>query len=55
VGDIIFSLLKGEIDREQIKLLHAIIWLSLAIYAWEDYDLICGALYNSLYLLGAVL
>lgn len=36
----------GE-DREQkLKLLHAIIWLSLTTYAWDDYDMICGAFYN---------
>ena len=34
---------------EQIKLLHAIIWLSLTTYAWQDYDSICGAFYNGLY------
>ena len=35
----------------QIHLLHAIIWLSLTTYAWEDYDSICGAFYNGLYYL----
>jgi hypothetical protein len=53
--DIFFDLLKGEIERCQIKLLHAIIWLSLTTYAWEDYDSICGAFYNGLYLLEEVL
>jgi GTP:adenosylcobinamide-phosphate guanylyltransferase/tRNA A-37 threonylcarbamoyl transferase component Bud32 len=55
IEDIFFSLLKDEIDRQQIKLLHAIIWLSLTTYAWEDYDSICGAFYNGLYLLEEVL
>lgn len=32
--------------RKKIKLIHAIIWLSLTTYAWEDYDSICGAFYN---------
>lgn len=36
---------------KKIKLLHAIIWLSLSTYAWEDYDSICGAFYNGLYYL----
>lgn len=35
-------------DRKKIKLLHAIIWLSLTTYAWEDYDAICGSFYKGL-------
>lgn len=35
-------------NRKKIKLLHAIIWLSLTTYAWEDYDAICGAFYKGL-------
>ena len=46
-----FELLEGEVTRQQMKLLHAIIWLSLTTYAWEDYDSICGAFYNGLYYL----
>ena len=42
-------------DREEIKLLHAVIWLSLTTYAWQDYDSICGAFYNGLYYLEEVL
>jgi GTP:adenosylcobinamide-phosphate guanylyltransferase len=38
-------------DPDTIKLLHAIIWLSLTTYAWQDYDSICGAFYNGLYYL----
>ncbi len=34
---------------EEIRLLHAVIWLSLTTYAWQDYDSICGAFYNGLY------
>ena len=41
--------------RQDIKLLHAIIWLSLTTYAWQDYDSICGAFYNGLYYLEEVL
>lgn len=33
---------------KKLDLLHAIIWLSLSTYAWEDYDSICGAFYNGL-------
>ena len=40
-----------DVNREQIKILHAIIWLSLTTYAWEDYDSVCGAFYNGLLLL----
>lgn len=39
----------------EIKLLHAIIWLSLTTYAWQDYDSICGAFYNGIYYLEEVL
>ncbi len=41
--------------REEIRLLHAVIWLSLSTYAWQDYDSICGAFYNGLYYLEEVL
>ena len=46
-----FALLEGRVVREQIKLIAAVIWLSLTTYAWEDYDSICGAFYNGLLLL----
>lgn len=42
-------------DRDSIKLLHAVIWLSLTTYAWQDYDSICGAFYNGLYYLEEIL
>lgn len=42
-------------DKEEIKLLHAVIWLSLTTYAWQDYDSVCGAFYNGLYYLEDVL
>ncbi|MCH5249295.1 MAG: NTP transferase domain-containing protein [Lachnospiraceae bacterium] len=38
-------------NEQEIKLLHAVIWLSLTTYAWQDYDSICGAFYNGLYYL----
>lgn len=43
-----FELLANQVDEQMIKLIHAIIWLSLTTYAWEDYDSICGAFYNGL-------
>ena len=42
-------------DKDEIKLLHAVIWLSLTTYAWQDYDSICGSFYNGLYYLEEVL
>ena len=42
-------------STEDIKLLHAIIWLSLTTYAWQDYDSVCGAFYNGLYYLEEIL
>lgn len=42
-------------DRDSVKLIHAVIWLSLTTYAWQDYDSICGAFYNGLYYLEEVL
>jgi hypothetical protein len=42
-------------DRHTVKLIHAIIWLSLTTYAWEDYDSVCAAFYNGLYYLQEVL
>lgn len=50
-----FELLSGKVNKQKIKLLHAIIWLSLTTYAWEDYDSICGAFYLGLYYLEEVL
>ena len=49
--DYFFEALDGEVTRRQMKLLLAIVWLSLTTYAWEDYDSICGAFYNGLYYL----
>ncbi|MCI9535187.1 MAG: NTP transferase domain-containing protein [Lachnospiraceae bacterium] len=50
-----FHILEDEVNPEDIKLIHAIIWLSLTTYAWEDYDSICGAFYNGLYYLEDIL
>lgn len=49
--DTFFELLDGQVTRRQIKFLHAIIYLSLTTYAWEDYDSVCGAFYKGLLLL----
>ena len=35
-------------SAHDIKLIHAVIWLSLTTYAWQDYDSVCGAFYNGL-------
>lgn len=48
--EIFFELTKA--NKSKIKLLNAIIWLSLASYAWEDYDSICAAFYNGIMHLG---
>ena len=48
---VFFSLLGDQVKKADIKLIHAVIWLSLTTYAWEDYDSICGAFYNGLYYL----
>lgn len=45
-AEILYESLPENITPEQIRLIHAIIWLSLTTYAWEDYDSICGAFYN---------
>lgn len=39
---------EGEGIEKEIKLIHAIIWLSLASHAWEDFDSMCVAYYNGL-------
>ena len=51
--DVFFELTGA--DEQEIKLLHAVIWLSLTTYAWQNYDSICGAFYNGLYYLEDVL
>ena len=50
-----FELLGNKVNEKKIKLLHALIWLSLSTYAWENYDSICGAFYNGLWYLEDVL
>ena len=48
-------MINEDVSQETIKLIHAIIWLSLTTYAWEDYDSICGAFYNGIYYLADVI
>lgn len=48
-SDFLFS--KINVDRSKIEVFHAIIWLSLSSYAWDDYDSICGAFYNGILLM----
>ena len=42
-------------DPQVIRLIHAVIWLSLTTYVWQDYDSVCGAFYNGIYYLEEVL
>ena len=49
------KMLPKNVDINTIRLIHAIIWLSLTTYAWNDYDSICGSFYNGLYYLEDVL
>lgn len=45
--DYFFEQLAG-VSKTKIRALHAVIWLSLTTYAWQDYDSICGAFYNGI-------
>lgn len=53
--EVYLKLISEDVSSYELKLIHAIIWLSLTTYAWEDYDSICGAFYNGLYYLEEVL
>ncbi|MDR1124130.1 MAG: NTP transferase domain-containing protein [Elusimicrobiota bacterium] len=44
-----------DVNKNKIKILHSVIWLSLTTYAWEDYDSICGAFYNGIIQAGDIL
>ena len=55
MSDYLLSLVSDEVSELRIKAIHAVIWLSLTTYAWEDYDSICGAFYNGLLYLNDVL
>ena len=47
--------LPADVRMEDIHLIHALIWLSLTTYAWNDYDSICASFYNGLFYLEDVL
>ena len=40
-----------NVKSDEIRLIHSIIWLSLASHCWEDYDSMCLAFYNGVLLL----
>ncbi len=42
-------------DPDEIRLINAVIWLSLTTHTWVDYDSVCGSFYNGLYYLESVL
>lgn len=52
--EIFFELLP-QVNKEKIRILHALIWLSLTTYVWEDYDSICAAFYQGNMLLDGIL
>jgi len=39
-----------DCNLSKIKLIHAIVWMSLASHCWEDYDSMCLAFYNGIWL-----
>lgn len=53
--DEFWNLIGESHSKYNIKLLHALIWLSLTTYAWEDYDSICAAFYIGCYYLSDLL
>jgi len=55
VAEDFLKIVASDADPADIKLIHALIWLSLTTYAWEDYDSICGAFYNGLYYMEEIL
>lgn len=52
--DILLSSLPENCDLREIKLIHSIIWLSLASHCSDNYDALCTAFYNGSYLLQSV-
>lgn len=50
-----FELVGSEINKKQMRLFLALIWLSLTTYIWENYDSICAAFYIGTYYLEEVL
>lgn len=54
MADKFLEMIADETDARTVRLLHAVIWLSLTTYAWEDYDSVCGAFYNGIYYLSEI-
>ena len=50
-GEMLARVSRGEANATQIELIHAVIWLSMASHAWEDFDSMCVAFYNGTLLL----
>lgn len=44
------SIPKVEGSEKEIKLIHSIVWLSMASHVWEDFDSMCVAFYNGTFL-----
>lgn len=44
--ELIDSLPSGEGNLKEIRLIHAIIWFSMASHVWEDFDSMCVAFFN---------
>ena len=51
LSDELFNLIpEGEGSRKEIELIHSIVWMSMASHVWEDYDSMCVAFMNGIYL-----
>ena len=50
-GELLARIPLGQGNAAQIELIHAVIWLSMASHAWEDFDSMCIAFYNGTLLL----
>ena len=46
-----FFNLIGIDNRRRVQIIHGIIWLSITVYVWENYNAICGAFYRGIYIL----
>lgn len=44
--ELIEGLPSGEGNLKEIRLIHSIIWLSMASHVWEDFDSMCVAFFN---------
>ena len=51
LSDELFNLIpEGEGSRKEIELIHCIVWMSMASHVCEDYDSMCVAFMNGVYL-----